>query len=273
MSSDRDSRSFESYHRSMPWPAIHFDNLPRFKQLLSSRYGVRGIPSLVILDAVSGDVVATASSTRQEIGVAVRQGEVGLGRLIEDWLNRVPASTIELIQMLQASCEDTTFETAGSTSDAEVSSPMEPQEEIDSSALRMLQSPAPAPSATLSKGPHDRFLKVVPDPEGSLGANRSLEAKCLSRIQQAHMKTILTTTLKYIENCRKSPWVVKFRHFRVSNKVVDNGITQYIHALTLLQSWGLIVYFQHHDYMISVPVGLNLDDLVEELKAYEEENS
>jgi nucleoredoxin len=47
-SSDRDQASFDDYYKDMPWLALPYENRER-KEELSSRFGVSGIPSLVLL--------------------------------------------------------------------------------------------------------------------------------------------------------------------------------------------------------------------------------
>jgi len=49
ISSDRDSKAFASYFREQPWLALPFDDRQR-KAKLGSKFGVSGIPSLIILD-------------------------------------------------------------------------------------------------------------------------------------------------------------------------------------------------------------------------------
>jgi len=48
-SGDRDENSFKEYHATMPWLALPYSKRIE-KDELSSRFGVRGIPSLVLLD-------------------------------------------------------------------------------------------------------------------------------------------------------------------------------------------------------------------------------
>eukprot|EP00941_MAST-03F_sp_MAST-3F-sp1_P004633 g4633.t1 len=48
-SSDRDQKSFDEYFSEHPWKAIPFSDRER-KENLSRRFGVRGIPTLVLLD-------------------------------------------------------------------------------------------------------------------------------------------------------------------------------------------------------------------------------
>jgi len=48
-SSDRDEDAFKEYHAEMPWPALPYADRSR-KEELSDRFGVAGIPTLVLLD-------------------------------------------------------------------------------------------------------------------------------------------------------------------------------------------------------------------------------
>jgi thiol-disulfide isomerase/thioredoxin len=56
VSSDRDEATFNSYHASMPFLALPFSERAK-KEQLSDQYGVRGIPTLVILDGATGEVI------------------------------------------------------------------------------------------------------------------------------------------------------------------------------------------------------------------------
>lgn len=56
-SSDRDEASFMQYYGEMPWLAIPFSSPQR--QMLGAMYGVRGIPSLIILNAKTGAVISS----------------------------------------------------------------------------------------------------------------------------------------------------------------------------------------------------------------------
>jgi nucleoredoxin len=56
VSSDRDQSAFDEYYLSMPWLALQFAERER-KQELSSKFGVRGIPTLVLVDGTSGEVI------------------------------------------------------------------------------------------------------------------------------------------------------------------------------------------------------------------------
>jgi len=57
VSSDKDEASFQEYFGEQPWLALDFADRKR-KEQLSSKFGVRGIPSLVIVD-VDGSTITT----------------------------------------------------------------------------------------------------------------------------------------------------------------------------------------------------------------------
>jgi nucleoredoxin len=61
-SSDSDQHSFDEYYGSMPWAAIPFSS-SNIKQALSSKYGVRGIPSLIVLNNNGETVDANGRNT------------------------------------------------------------------------------------------------------------------------------------------------------------------------------------------------------------------
>ena len=63
-SSDQDAASFESYYGSMPWLALPYDERG-VKDKLSELYGVRGIPTLVVLDK-NGSVVTKNGRSEYE---------------------------------------------------------------------------------------------------------------------------------------------------------------------------------------------------------------
>ncbi|KAL3876104.1 hypothetical protein ACJMK2_033982 [Sinanodonta woodiana] len=56
ISSDRDQESFNDYYAEMPWKALSFSDRQR-KELLCGKFGIRGIPSFILLNAKDGSVV------------------------------------------------------------------------------------------------------------------------------------------------------------------------------------------------------------------------
>lgn len=57
VSSDRDEASFREYFNEMPWTAVPF-SARDIKNKLSQKYGVQGIPTLVVLDE-NGELLTT----------------------------------------------------------------------------------------------------------------------------------------------------------------------------------------------------------------------
>jgi len=55
-SSDRDQNSFDEYYGEMPWAAVPYEERD-LKNKLSKKFKVRGIPTFVIIDALTGDLI------------------------------------------------------------------------------------------------------------------------------------------------------------------------------------------------------------------------
>merc|ERR1719456_20944 len=58
VSSDRDEAAFKEYYAEQPWLALPYDKR-ELKESLSKKFKVRGIPSVVILDPATGEVITT----------------------------------------------------------------------------------------------------------------------------------------------------------------------------------------------------------------------
>ena len=56
ISSDSDIDSFWTYYDMMPWLAVAYENRELADEL-NDKFGIQGIPALVILDATTGDIV------------------------------------------------------------------------------------------------------------------------------------------------------------------------------------------------------------------------
>jgi len=57
VSSDKDEAQWAEYYHSMPWLALPYNDRDR-KNDVSQKYGVRGIPTLVLLDSATGEVIS-----------------------------------------------------------------------------------------------------------------------------------------------------------------------------------------------------------------------
>jgi len=56
VSSDQDQASFDEYYAEMPWLCLDFSARDQ-KAAVSDKFGIAGIPSLVLLDGDSGDII------------------------------------------------------------------------------------------------------------------------------------------------------------------------------------------------------------------------
>ncbi|PVD37460.1 hypothetical protein C0Q70_00050 [Pomacea canaliculata] len=63
LSSDRDQQSFDDYYSEMPWLTVGFGS--DVKTTLGEKYGLRGIPTLILVDGLTGETIA--SDGRQKI--------------------------------------------------------------------------------------------------------------------------------------------------------------------------------------------------------------
>ena len=57
ISSDRDEPSFDEYYKDMPWLTLAFKER-KTKEELGKKFNVTGIPTLVLIDADSGDIIS-----------------------------------------------------------------------------------------------------------------------------------------------------------------------------------------------------------------------
>lgn len=57
VSSDRDEAACMSYYESMPWLALKYAGKSATRQMLSEKYHVAGIPTLVLIDA-NGELIS-----------------------------------------------------------------------------------------------------------------------------------------------------------------------------------------------------------------------
>ncbi len=116
VSRDRDESSFGHYFRTMPWLSVPWNGQGDFRDQLSNRYdcslkfidthlvflnltfgfnplrfAIQGIPALLVLDSISGNIVVAQEQSRNEIMMACQGGEDEISRLFEQmWLNQVP---------------------------------------------------------------------------------------------------------------------------------------------------------------------------------------
>jgi nucleoredoxin len=63
ISSDRDQHAFDEYYTTMPWLALQFDERSK-KQELTEVFHVTGIPTLILLDGDSAEVICRDARDR-----------------------------------------------------------------------------------------------------------------------------------------------------------------------------------------------------------------
>jgi Thioredoxin-like/PUB domain len=290
VSSDRDLSSFESYYSAHPWKAIPFDHLQVVKQSLNMTYGVRGIPSLVVLDPVSGRVVVPASQSHQEVLTACHGGKQNIEGLFESWLGRVPPETQELIHMLELSIEEDSAvkekdsddhpylrrkaETVGKSIGgsgpktdgmaAEVKMHFERlmksgEHDPNSAAARALSLAAGGSAVTAALAAGDLNGKAT-----YMGPPRLHDPVDIALVQAldwndaSSVSTVLSTAQKYLKNVIEKPWDPRFRTFRLSNKVADS-VTSVEGGWGLLQALGFEVVSTSHDFKATIPVSAEVE--------------
>lgn len=107
VSSDRDSASFAQYYRTMPWLAVPYNDGRFLQQTISMQFGVRGIPCLVVLDAMSGQIVVNHDISRMEVSRACQRGDDAIAKLVkDDWMSRIPADSQAIMESLAASLNE-----------------------------------------------------------------------------------------------------------------------------------------------------------------------
>ena len=62
VSSDSDQHSFDEYYGSMPWTAVPYKSSSTI-QALGQRYGVRGIPTFIVLNAAGEKIDVDGRTT------------------------------------------------------------------------------------------------------------------------------------------------------------------------------------------------------------------
>jgi len=290
VSGDRDENSFRNYYQTMPWKAIPFNQLQFVKHALNMTYGVRGIPSFVVLDAVSGELVVSANESRQEIVTACRGGELRQEAMLKSWLSRTPASTQELLSMIELSAR----EMESNTDDKNDIDP--DQNPYLNRRLDVTESDQNQDISIRIKFEFEKLMKAGLDPNaaaakaitiasesrnekdtriiapGTLNWKASYAGRLRSggqdrtdqalayALEQNSASTVsdaLSIALKYLKNSQRMPWEPKFRRFKLSNKIADK-ITRVEGGLQLIQSLGFEVIGTSRDFEASIPIAADL---------------
>jgi nucleoredoxin len=92
VSSDRTIPDFEAYYSKMPWLSIPTEEgSAQIKQALAAKLGIQGIPSLIVLDAKTGEFIS--ATAREDVTKASSAASAGTD-LIAQWKQapRLPLS-------------------------------------------------------------------------------------------------------------------------------------------------------------------------------------
>lgn len=281
VSSDRNENEFQNYFNSMPWLALPFASYQ--KQILSAVYGVKGIPSLVILDALSGQIVVPVTETRQHVQRACNFGDSGIMTMVNDWFARVPQESRELIHLLESSCEPDVCSTDEDIIPRDylvakefrekqkatqllitelIEDGMDEEEAREAAATVEALSEDDPPTRTLVvPGPLDQKLRVVEEEETEVTA-ATLCKRMASTEGREKVHALLTTTVKYLNNCAKSPWTTKFRKIHLSFRTADMNITSVNGGVELLEKLGFVLEVQQEDYVARIPVSADVSGII-----------
>ena len=253
VSSDRSQSDFSQYHATMPWAAVPFDQSRR--QAIGARYGVQGIPALVILDALSGRIVASAEQARTEVSRACARGDTAVEELFaQTWLGRLPTESVELFRLLELSAREAEEGNRGA------------QETVDT---REAYLTAGAPQIDKKDGDTSAVRNLDHGVAGE--ADATAKDNIAASARNADIRAILATMLKYLDNTVREPWNPKFRQFKMSNKIVDEA-TSREGAIDLICSFGMTVAPTAEDFMVTIPLASNLDAMQSAMARAMEDN-
>lgn len=255
-------------------------------------YGVRGIPALVILDAISGQIVIPASQSRQEVMTGCRGGDLSIDTMLASWLEQTPPESLEILSMLELSCQEDTLK-KGSGND-KISpylvreKPIESKAKADTAArvkeiFTKLVQEGSEPTAAAAKaigtvaaeqkkpassklehGPlNGKAARIGPPSQEAISVDEAV-AQAVEWNSVDQVRTVLSTAVKYLTNTKKEPWTPKFRTFKLSNKVADR-ITRVEAGLRLLETLGFEVYGTSQDFMATIPLAADLDTMEKQI--------
>jgi len=295
VSSDRDEMSFQQYYAKMPFLAHPFSNRAMAQQI-KSIFGVRGIPSLVVIDSLSGRIVVSPDESRREVHQACQRGEDAIEALFQSWLEKVPAESQSMLEILALSFQ----EAEAGSGDAE-NTPNENTKAQDylvrkkepekankpstaDSAARVKEIFAelvgkgmapntaaaeaikqataeqknPGPSARLEEGDVQGTCENSTVEMGIVAVEAVAEKICqLNGGDKDKLGKVLSTAKKYVANVQKDPYNPRFRNFRLSNKVFDT-ITSTPGSIELLTKLGFVVFHSDMDFVASIPLSVDL---------------
>ena len=278
VSSDRDIGSFSSYYASMPWSALPFTDREQ-KDKLSRRFGVRGIPALIILDTISGEVVAQQHSRED-----VLQCRGDVKAVVTKWLQSRPESSKELLTCLEESLDvDDTVEREReikerneylfeSKTNASFTSDVSTEikkifEEFVNAGEDANAAAAKAISIVGEKRKHNEF--EFPLGKGQL-VGEILEKRFVrdytfdsflnGKYDKDQVLFVAATVKKYIKNALKEPFNNKYRSVRIDNKIFGK-IVKISFGLKLLSLLAFATFSSIENYYVSIPLASDINEI------------
>ena len=294
ISSDRDEDQFIEYYANMSFLALPFSQMT-LAQHVKSVFGVRGIPSLVIIDSISGRIVQPPEECRRDVHRACQQGEDAIEKLFNKWLDNVPDETKSIIDVLALSCQDQetipiskrgvrcnakmesylfrkVCPECDNGSGSVVTSPMDFSAHVKKSftqlvATGMEPNSAAAEAIKLATIDHKDPIAITRLETGKLGGTSELingKGICenLCELSRTDVINVLTIAKRYLSNVQKDPSNPRFRNFRLGNKVFDQ-ITSTPGGIAFLTDLGFSVFHSDDDFVASIPLTVNLAEMAD----------
>lgn len=290
ISSDRDEDSFNRYFSSMPWLAVPYHHLPSCKQALSTKYNVRGIPSLVVVDSISGQVVINNTESRALVLQTCQGGtdESICSMFSTHWLSKTPVDSQQLLELLAMSNVEETDSCVDVRPTVEFCSYLvrnkfvEQQERIDMMAAQLIDDNMDEAEAyetaeqavelsmvdenenmkeSLLDGLFERIDISDISTEGYPSISPSdIAEEIIRKNGREQLNSVLTTIFKYFNNCFEEPWNPKYRKFQLSFKVADS-IIKVDGSIKLMLSVGFEISCTNEDYIAYIPIPMDLDQM------------
>ena len=294
VSSDRTETEFQEYYSCMPFKAIPFANRTLAQQL-KSVFGVRGIPSMVVIDTLSGQIVVSQEDSRHDVHQACRMGEQAVERQFKSWLDKIPIESKAMLDILALSCydiknntvqalhNDTTKQnakaagylirknTSGKSEDAAAT-----VKKIFTELVTNGTPPNEAAVKAIEHSTNQSISLAEGDLKGSSNSNYLVDTTAMSvkkaldgmlqlnSNEKGKVVNVINIAKKYVTNVQKDPTNPRFRSFKLSNKVFDQ-ITSATGSLDLLTLIGFSVFPSDIDFMASIPLSADLKTMTEVL--------
>ncbi len=289
VSSDQEESQFQAYYHKMPFLSLPFANRA-LAQHAKSVFGVRGIPSLVVIDALSGLILTSPDESRRDVHQACKRGEEAIERLFHDWLDKAPAETKSILDILALSCEEDHAPSDVRDRESKSESSLKFEEylvrkndrgaklnvepstedfscrvkEIFSQLVMTGVEPNTAAAKAIEQATSDKKYSpgCVKLDVGTLSGTVELKTgrSVIYQINDQDVNRILTIANKYVTNVQKDQSNPRFRNIRLGNKVFDQ-ITSTPGGIELLTNLGFSVYHSDDDFVASIPLSVDLKSM------------